>query len=311
MELTGTVYLKQYPRKASQHFGFWDGPNAPELHTHPGSRHKRFVKKQSNGITWLTGLDADAPEVLMMEDKKAQKAEQERRNKLRAELENAMGVNLSAHPNSDAEKDFWLNTQFELIEKGGTEKQLNLRDPKDRLFYLVGLANKWFAPDYEAMEEDEYADTYLYVYDPGKQTTRKQQVQELRDEIAALMVLNKRNKEQLFYWGHIVGLSVNWNMDVSVLYNLLSAHRDAKKTPEDLQYLLDLMNKPKADLQIDYLVKWGVRMRKIRKSGLTYQVLDVPEMGETLEDVKLNLSLVENTAVLAKLQQEELNARKK
>jgi len=293
------IFIKQKPSPAAIYYGlnqYGTKKGEDGVSVNPGARQSFGVRTETDGDTWVTGLNEESPRIMEIANDKERAAKQTEIKKLREKLERQLGKDLSAH------SDFWLTYRMELVEKGNFKKALDLDKPEDLLLYTVALENRVLAKEFSQLQDPQYTaiKAFLYVYDPQTQITRKAIVQEFKDEIGYLFYSNRQDADKLFYWGAALNKGVNRGMTRSQLYSLLSSHVETLKTPEDYEDLLKILRKDNEELQYIYLFRLGIRKKVINRSKGLY-VYKENELGKNEAEVVSYLGDSRNADVLESL----------
>lgn len=288
------VYLKQRATDVAKYFGF-DQLRNSDQNVFPDTKQSRSPLTEVDGKAWVTGLNPKSPRVLSITDPKRKEAEIKRLQKDLKYFEELLGEDLGPF------SDYWLSFRIPMVDSTANQVKLNLDNPKDKLKLIVGKENRFYAPDYNSLEEEGYEGTNVYIHDPMADISRKQLFQETKDEVTSLIFSNRNNVDKLFYWAVALGKGATKNMSREDLYRLVTQHKENLKNLEEYQQLLDTLNKPAEELQLGYLVSEGLRRKRITKPlGGQYKLGD-DSLGRSVPEVIETLRLAENNYLLDKL----------
>lgn len=279
--------VKQEATSASTYFGYYGQPTSPNITVHPNADHKRYVRKEADGRTWVTGLNENSPRVRSITDKSKREKLQKEIVERRKRLENLLGLDLSANPKENPEQDFWFTTPITLVPRGGNDIVWDLSDPLTEVFYWAAIENRFIAPSYEELKTPPYMESncFLYFFNPQFDTSRQNVLQDLQDDVAALLSTYKNNKEKIFYWCSAAGLSVNRNMDKDTMLSVLRSYRSKLKTIPEFESFKTLLELNNQQLLIKHLITWAVKHRHIKKQGNFY-MFNNQELGVKIADVE-------------------------
>lgn len=289
------VTIRQRPTEAAKYFGL----DRLDLAVHPAARQSVYARKDRDERTFVTGLNENAIAITSIADKSERAKKQKEVAELRKRLESQLGVDLGPH------SDFWIGFEIDLVIPGMGDLTWDLDNATDHIKYLVAVAGRFVAPNVEVLSEPEYLNTFLYVHNPTEHTSRRVQLQELRDDVGAQLSLIKKQREKLFYLASALSLPVNPHMDRETLYMLLSTYRDTMKSVEDWEGLLAILNRDNATLQIQYVVETAMRRHKFSKESGQWTYKGQP-LGATRLEVIDELSTADMRDVLAMLLEEFL-----
>lgn len=176
------------------------------------------------------------------------------------ELGKILGQDLS--PTSS----FWETFRIYYAMPNGS-MQWDLQKPIERLRYKVALANKLLAPDEETLRDDpDYIklNVHYYVFDEDQQEAKVSALNEIKDEISALLHKSRNNREKLLYLCSGLNKFVTSGMKAESLYNLLHAEKEKLKKFEALERFRDFLKSTPERLQAIYFVKEGVALKVLK-----------------------------------------------
>jgi len=259
----------------------------------PGTFHLLQIKKGQDG-RFLTGFDENALEVLNMKDSDARELKREELKELRESLEKLAGASLSAEPSNA----YWDNQLYDV-----SERPLDMGNWKDRLFYNVGLANKWFAIDEEVIEGDpEYANVKFVISrtdeDIEKRVSKKQKLDRAKAKLLEIYDLENKLKFRLIAKYLLDTNQVLDNTSDPLLYEMLDDF--IQKTEGNVAKFMQVVDKTPEDLQYKLKVDDAIRLNILKFRDGYYQRGNLT-YGKTVGEVSKFLSLPENAGEFASI----------
>lgn len=227
----------------------------------PGTKHIVMAGQGPDG-RWVTGIDENSLSVRNITDADKKKKEIARLKKLREELENATGHNLS----SDAKNEFWTEFLIDLTAMS----HVNMNNPLDKLAVLVAVANGDLAPDTASANTAKYLNAKFYIFDEDVESDNKMTKIEMRDKAKYLLVPLKAKTDHLRMLArYLMPGKIQSDLSTNTLYILLSEFietetRDKKVT--NAEKFVDAAELPKEELYVKVIVDSA-----IEKKLITYQ----------------------------------------
>lgn len=188
----------------------------------PGTGVRLVPYKEANG-EYRTGLNPNAAYLKKISDEENRKFEIERITKLKAELEEATGLDLG--PRSDYYSKIFddsatVKAQVVRLKEGDNVYDLN--DPFAAITYEWLRVHPMIASSYQAYERGEYpSNTQFYVNDENIEEELKYKKKTLVNRaIATLENLSLEKRQKV---ARLVGLPVSDNSKEKFVYNLLDS----------------------------------------------------------------------------------------
>lgn len=253
--MNNIIEIKQIANKYAKLFNVKEGlKNATgfegEFTAFPSSFRAYAINKSAAG-RFITGLVTSNNEV----ERKIEEAKKE-------ELEKVLGVDLGDT------SSYWLSFFIRFRLPAGT-MQLNLNKPEEYIMYKAAIANKLLAPNKDFIEEnsEDHEDLVYYVFDIKEEESRKAKMQQLKDEISALMYNMRNSTDKLFYLCANKGKMVNPAFRAETLYAMMNSEKENMKSTEQLEKFRDYLNQSNELLQATYFVKKGIEKQIIKRNA--------------------------------------------
>lgn len=283
--------IKQKPNAMAK----WSGLDAIDLAVFPSAKQSVYVGKEMDGLTWITGLNENSPEVLQIIDEKVRKERKDAIIKKRQELEVKTGLDLGPH------SSFWRTLEIVLAEPLKQQLVLQTEEPLDEIKLHVLLANRFVAPSYEESFGEKYMNCIYFVEDEERENTRKFRKQELTDEAASVIFQLRANHEKLYYILKALGITCTETMTTHGLYMLLAGHKNSLKTVEDYEKFLEIFKMDNNTLVARTIVLEAIK-RKIIKQSEGFLIWGGTRWGTNMEEVIR--SFADNSESLMALKQD-------
>jgi len=186
----------------------------------PGTGVFKYPYKEATGM-FRTGLDPQAKYIQRIQDPTSKELEIERVTKLKAKLEDALGVDLGPRSSfwnyglSTSDQDTTHVQPYKLIDG---DNFFNLENPYLELTFAWLRVHPTIASSYQAWERGEYpADTQFYVVDDeieNQVVYKKKQL--INKAIIKFDSLSPEKKKKI---SRLLGLPVSENTKEEVIYN--------------------------------------------------------------------------------------------
>lgn len=203
----------------------------------PGTTRIFFPYKELNG-KYRTGLDENAKSVLRIEDVNERKVEQARIVKLRKELEDATGLDLS--PNSSY-YDFTSKkpgAHVQPVKLVDGDNIFNLEDHWQAITYNWLRADPRIASSLAAYERGEYpSDTQYYVNDEDVESAL--QYRKKKNSNDAIIKFDSWSLEKRRKVARLLDLPVTEDTREEVVYNLVDSFLKASQVPNGVHKGMD------------------------------------------------------------------------
>lgn len=273
-------------------------PDNPQMTAKFVNSKEYLTPKTGKDGKTVTGVDENAYSVLSIEDSEERKRKQKEIQKVREELERKLGVDLG--PSSS----FW-NDYFIILED---EKILDPLSAKDKLDELFLLANRYVAPDKEAILEDpDYFGCLYYIYRDKEATAKKARASIAKDKaVAKLLSLFETNPNKLKQVAaEIIGFDPS-DIDSEEAYVKLKERldsRDADEQKKNIKRFLEVVEMSPEKLLTKKILDKAIKKRIVTAKGGIYRRHD-QILGNNYEEALEYLGTPENSAELASLQKE-------
>lgn len=244
-----------------------------------------------------TGFDENALAVLNITDKKDREKVQAKIKKERDELERLLNVELGPH------SSFWDKFFIALTDE---EINLDMTNPMDRVKERFLIANRYVAPSYESIAEDEeYIDCIFYMYREEEETTKSAVKQKLKDKATAkLFLLNEENPNKLkLVASYVFGYNVQADFSVETAYIKLTEFLNEKverTQKKNIEAFLGAVEKTPEELKTKLILDKAIKKRIITvRNGIHRRGDQI--IGNSYEEALENLSSIEMNSELGSL----------
>jgi len=243
---------------------------------------------------WVTGLDENALSVNRINDPVLRAERKEEILELRQELERLTNLDLSAT------SKYWDTYYIKIIDKLG----LNFDLATDRIKYYVLLANDYAAPELDARNNPDLANTKFYVHRSETEEGSKAIKSKERDKAIAALYNMAENKNKLVVIGKYVhGTKVKDSMSADAIYNILRESLTNDKEGTILRRFNEATSKTIEELQYKLIIDEAVAKHVIRIRDNYYQRGNAT-YGKNMKDVIKFLSSPENANEFASIKEE-------
>lgn len=275
-------------------------PENPELKLkYIGAKEYCSPKVGPDGKT-ITGLDENALYILRMEDGKAKKDLQSSIKKERENLERLLGVSLE--PGSTYWNEYYITLDDEEVD-------LDSSNPLDKVKERFLIANRYVAPSFEAIENDEdYHNTIFYIYREVEETTKSVEKTKLEDKAKAkLYLLQEENPNKLkLLASYILGFAFNGDFNVESAYLKLRDFIetvDKNKKKINVKAFLDVVDKAPEELMTKIILDKAIKKHIITSRKNIYRRGELL-LGNSYDEALEYFMSVENSAELNSLNKE-------
>lgn len=270
-----TVTIKQIANEFAESIGL-DKYNRSRL---PGTKERLQVSENTDG-RFITGID-EKTFLLQNNPELASKVEA-----TRLRLEAATGKDLSGT------SPFWRT--FYVTISSDEDLVLNFANAMHEVAYYALVANKYIAPDKDAISNPVYKDANYYAFTEESEIEEETNNRMIRDEAVVKLVGIKNNKNKMVLIGqYLEGIKFNDRLGENTLYTLLRSYIEQK----DLKFarlFLSALELSTEEMQRKLLIDKAFKSRLIKTSKLAnkktiYQFGQVT-LGSSIEEVYTNLA---------------------
>lgn len=285
------VEIKQHTDQSAASVGL-DKYNRSKI---PGTFEILQPSKGYDG-RWLTGIDENSLAINSMRDIAIRDKVKEETIALRKDLESLLNIDLGA--NNDA---FWGT--YKIILKDNFS--LNFSNAQDKLKYYVLIANQYAAPELDAVNNPEYANTKYYVSRKEEEVRERVITAKVKDEARAkLLEISKNSNKFILIAKYLLGARrIKEGMNEGVIYEELSNFLNDTKEKSNLAKFIEATNKTVEDLQYKLTLDEAVRIGIIKVREGYYQRGNAT-YGRSLKEALDYLSSVGNSAEFSSLKDE-------
>lgn len=239
----------------------------------------RFSAAVNTDGRFVTGLDEESINVPTnkREEVKA----------LRESLSQKTGKDLSGL------SPFWQ--EFQVAISSDKPRIFNTENPMDLISFSLLVANRYAAPNKEAINTVEYKDAQYFAYtEEGEISEETSALKQRGKAQAALLEISENKDKMLLYGQYLEGLKYTNKLSTDNLYKMLHAYiadRDIKNS----QNFLNATKEPLDKLQTKTIVDKALKSRLIARVSVgnkqyVYQYGQIT-LGTTLEDLYKNMNL--------------------
>lgn len=279
--MNGIVYIKS---KLTQDTIKGDIGKQWKRNAYPKSRQSSFLKK--DGEQWVTGfnLDFSDDEEEILKNKKPE-AKYEL-IKERKRLEKALGQSLN--PNKD--NDYLLHFKIPLCLPNNQEVKLVLSKPEDELKYRAAIAGGIVAPTLEDTNTYKYLNCSYYFSNVEEDASSQKKIAKIKNLISGKLATFEENKTWLLSMSHALELPSRSELGIEILYNQLDTYKNNISSFKEAEKVHAVFFKEPLVLEINFVIDAALSYNFIRYTDDKKYVHDGVVLGETKDEVKLNLN---------------------
>jgi hypothetical protein len=281
-----TATIRQIPNEFAENIGL-DKYNKSRL---PGTKERLQAALNTDG-RFITGIDEESF-LVPKEDK-------EKIKEIRLRLEKTTGNDLSGT------SSFW--TLFYVTISSDEDLVLNFNNAMHEISYNLLIANKYIAPDKDAISNPIYKDANYYAFKQEEEIKEEVSNRKLRDKAIGKLLTIETSKNKMALVGqYLEGLKYSDKLGEDTLYSYLRTYIEQP----DVKYsklFLEALEKPVEEIQRKLIIDKAFKARLIKSSKngkkTLYQFGQVT-LGSSVEEVYKNLSDVTFSNELMALQNE-------
>lgn len=188
--------------------------------------------------------------------------------------------------------DFWKS--FKVVFDSDRPKVFNTEKLIDNISLKMLIANKYVAPDKEAIINPEYKDAQYFAY--TEESEAKDEISASKKRalaVAKLLEISENKQKMLLYGQYLEGIKYSEKFKEDTLYKMLSVYINDKEINNTVNFLKALELSVE-QIQQKIIVDKALKQRLIQKVNIgnkkqVYQFGNVT-LGSTIEEVYTNLS---------------------
>lgn len=277
-----------------------DNPDIPQLKMKYVNSNEYATPKSGADGKIITGLDDAALYIISMEDVTEKKKIQAQIRKEREELEKLLGVEL--HPQSSFWDEFYIVLSDEEIT-------LDPANPLDRLKEKYLVANRYVAPNREAIDNNEdFLGCIFYMHRETEENSKKVSKQRLKDKARAkLFLLYEENSAKLkIVASYIFGYNLQADINVEQAYIKLTEFIDEKEErlqKKNIETFIAAADKTPEEMMTKLILDKAIKKHIIIGRKNIYRRGEII-LGNSYDEALAYLSSVENSGELVSLKKE-------
>jgi hypothetical protein len=151
--------------------------------------------------------------------------------------------------------DYWRDLSIMLVN-GKTPITFNLNNTEQLIRYKCAVANDEIAESKDQLDDPEYKinDCFLYVYDPIGDVERESLLEVIKDEITALILRMRLQKEKSMLVCAKMNIPFNEEYTATQFYQMLKTKLKSLVKMEHLEKFKEVLESPMDSLHVEYLV---------------------------------------------------------
>jgi hypothetical protein len=173
----------------------------------------------------------------------------------------SLGVNLKSNEdgmkNPNAELSYWATKFIPLYEKDKDYVTLDQEVLEDVLTLKAGIESGYYAPSADEVGLGKYLYTNFYVHDPNIEITKKQGINQKKNEIGAKLETIAKSEDRLKYVCFYLEVPLFPTSNAEYMYNKLDELKNITTNIDQLNRISKVMSMNPMDLQTNYMVKKG------------------------------------------------------
>jgi hypothetical protein len=276
------VKIKQIPDDSAAHVGLnkWGRSKMPNTFD-----VVQVAETESHSGIYITGLDEQGLDLLIIKDPVEREKLSEERAILRKQLEQYTKKDLSSS------SPFWRTFAIEINPDG--KQVLSRQNPYDIIKYHALIANGYVAPSEKAASSPRYKFAKYYFFIEDVEADEQVSTLKKRDRARSELYKLDGDKDKLVLIGqYLEGGKYKETMKPSTLYKNLSDYINNSQYPENVDEFLRVVKAPVEDIKYKVTVDTAIRKKIIRfRDG--YYYFAAANLGKNAADVLKNLKLPE------------------
>lgn len=283
------VVIKQIPTQSSALFGL----NKYNRSKMPGVLDSFPATLGPDG-RYITGIDENAYEIQLIQDKEERAKISTERKELREFLEKFTGKDLTAS------SSFWDTFRVQIASN--QEPTLNRVNPMDVISYHILISNGYAAPDKVSAAEPEYLNCRYYCHVEERAESEDVSTFKKRDIARAELVKLSENQDHLLLVLDYLSCRVKKGMKEDTLYRIASEYINDKDS-ENIKRFSKAAKLDAEELQYKIVIDKAIKRKIIKRNGEYFQRGQVT-LGRTPTEVYANLKKPDNAGEFFSIQEE-------